>query len=254
MRRDPRRSSRLLKTIYEKLFRRFGRQYWWPGETSFEIIVGAILTQNTNWGNVEKAIRNLKEKGILYPYAFYKIPPRRLAALIKPAGSFNVKTKRLKNFMRFLFEEYEGDLSRMKKEKWQDLRRKLLSVNGIGPETADSILLYALEKPVFVVDAYTKRVLYRHNFISNDMEYHDIQDLMMRSFKRDIKLFNEYHALIVRLGKDHCKPSARCEKCPLRTVEYSLKYKCVSCHRALTKEERSTLAKRSPYYCSHCQR
>ncbi|NCB50212.1 MAG: endonuclease III domain-containing protein, partial [Alphaproteobacteria bacterium] len=145
----------ILTKMYDSLYRSFGPQHWWPGETSFEVIIGAILTQNTNWNNVEKAILNLRRKKLLTPLSLRRVPEDQLALLIKPAGYFNVKADRLKCFIEFLFVAYEGDLKRMGQEKWPVLRKKILSVKGIGPETADSILLYAFNKPIFVVDAYT---------------------------------------------------------------------------------------------------
>jgi len=185
--------------------------------------VGAILTQNTNWGNVEKAIKNLKQERVLSPRALKDISSSRLASLIKPAGYFNVKAKRLKNFIDFLWREYEGDLNRMRKEPLSVSRPKLLSVNGIGPETADSILLYALDKPVFVIDAYTRRFLYRHNLAPLNADYHSLQKYFMSSLKEDVALFNEYHALIVHLGKHFCRTRALCESCPLNEISYSLR-------------------------------
>ena len=225
-----------LVLMYKRLFKAFGPQKWWPAQTQFEVIVGAILTQNTNWGNVEKALVNLKSKNCLTVQAFHNISQRKLASLIKPAGYFNVKAKRLKNFILFLYKEYGGHLHKMEKEECSILRRKLLSVNGIGPETADSILLYAFNMPIFVVDAYTKRILTRHNIVSLDEDYHDIQEKFMRALKCDTQMFNEYHALIVRLGKDYCKPKPLCEQCVLNDFHYSLTEKCSNCHRALPKK------------------
>ena len=204
-----------LNAIYSKLYKAFGPQHWWPGETPFEVSVGAILTQNTNWGNVEKAIDNLKREGKLNASAIRKITPERLAALIKPAGYFNVKAKRLKHFVEFLWEEYGGRMAKMKEEGMDVMREKLLDVNGIGPETADSILLYALERPVFVIDAYTKRVLSRHNIMDHDAIYDSFQELFHSNLKRDFRLFNEYHALLVRLAKEYCRTKPRCGECPL---------------------------------------
>ena len=209
--------SRRLGRIYRKLYASFGRQYWWPAKSPFEVMVGAILTQNTNWANVEKAIRNLKKRKVLFPKGLYGLSQAQLARLIRPAGYFNVKAKRLKEFLKFLFKEYGGSTARMLSVDTSSLRRQLLCVNGIGPETADSILLYALSKPVFVVDAYTKRIFSRHKFIYEGAEYDEIQNLFMRHLKKDATLFNEYHALIVRLGKDFClKNKPRCGTCPLR--------------------------------------
>ncbi len=254
-----------LRMIYAKLYKEFGPQHWWPARTKFEVIVGAILTQNTNWGNVEKAIQRLKAAGALSERVLRDIPVTKLAALIKPAGYFNVKARRLKNFMRFFFDEYQGDLNAMGRpeallpqgayrrgeEELSHLRHKLLKVNGIGPETADSILLYALDKPVFVVDAYTKRFLYRHNLIGQKAEYHQIQELFTAHFDEDVHFFQEYHALIVALGKNYCKPKPLCGRCPLNRIRYSLTSKCNSCHRALLSRE-GRMTTRSGFICSDC--
>jgi endonuclease-3 related protein len=228
-----------IKRTYEILFKEFGPQHWWPGESPLEVIVGAILTQNTNWGNVEKAIRNLKSNlKPFHPSTLHKISERKLAQLIRPAGYFNLKAKRLKNFVKFLFKEYDGQIEKMKEEPLATLRAKLLMVNGIGPETADSILLYALDKPAFVIDAYTKRFLYRHNIIPKDLDYHDVQKYFEKNLDNDRQLFNEYHALIVRLGKNFCKPTPKCEECVLKKISYNLKDKCPSCHRAYIREDK----------------
>jgi endonuclease-3 related protein len=207
-----------LSDIYKKLYRAFGPQYWWPGETSFEVAVGAILTQNTNWGNVEKAIVNLKKERKLHADALHKLPIDRLAALIRPAGYFNIKAGRLKHFVDLLMREYHGSMATMKKEETDAIRDKLLSVNGIGPETADSIVLYALGKPVFVIDAYTKRVLSRHNILDHDSSYEKFQALFHSNLGKDVQLFNEYHALIVRVAKEHCRTKPVCAGCPLEGV------------------------------------
>ncbi|MFZ3123412.1 MAG: endonuclease III domain-containing protein [Thermodesulfovibrionales bacterium] len=210
--------NKRLISIYKKLFKSFGPQNWWPGDTPFEVAVGAILTQNTNWGNVEKAINNLKKEKVLNAKAIHDMPVNRLASLIRPAGYFNIKAKRLKAFIDFLVNDYHGSMKNMKKKEMHSLRKKLLSVNGIGPETADSILLYALDKPIFVIDAYTKRVLSRHNILGHDEPYDRFQELFHSSLKKDAKLFNEYHALFVRVGKTFCKSKPRCEECPLRNI------------------------------------
>jgi endonuclease-3 related protein len=207
-----------LNSIYKKLYAHFGPQSWWPGETPFEVIIGAILTQNTNWLNVERAISNLKKNRLLSPYKLYRLPQKRLAPLIKSAGYYNIKAKRLKEFLGFFFKVYKGSIKKISSIDTQDLRRQLLCVNGIGPETADSILLYALGKPIFVVDAYTKRMLLRHRLIKEDAGYDATQGLFMRNIKPDVKLFNEYHALLVKLGKEFClKNNPRCEICPLKS-------------------------------------
>jgi len=209
--------ARRLECIYQKLYSSFGSQRWWPADTPFEVMTGAILTQNTSWLNVEKAINNLKKHKLLQPHKLYILSHKRLASLIRPAGYYNIKAKRLKNFLRFFIKHYEGSVKKMSRIATPCLRQQLLSVNGIGPETADSILLYALNKPVFVVDAYTKRVLLRHRFISADADYDKIQNLFMKNLKRGVKLFNEYHALLVKLGKEFClKNKPRCGICPLK--------------------------------------
>ena len=229
-------------TVYEKLFQSFGPQHWWPGDTQTEIIVGAVLTQNTNWGNVEKALGNLRKQNLLDVAKIHKISQERLARLIKPAGYFNVKARRLKNLIKFIIGRYQGDLKLMARTPLGDLRKELLGVNGVGPETADSILLYAFNKPVFVVDAYTKRFLYRHNLIDPQDSYHTVQELFTANLKSDRKFFNEYHALIVRLGKDFCKPTPRCEQCPLKDFHYSIERRCAHCFRHLPLAQ----------ICSHC--
>jgi endonuclease-3 related protein len=205
-----------LPTIYEALFDSFGPQHWWPGDTPLEVIVGAILTQNTAWANVEKAITNLRRNGALTLSGLRLLDGRRLASLIKPSGYYNQKAVKLKAFIAFLDREYGGSLSRMTREKTAALREALLGVHGIGPETADSILLYACGKPVFVVDAYTGRILRRHHIISEDAGYKEIQQLMMSELPRSVKLYNEFHALLVKLGKEYCKKkNPRCGECPL---------------------------------------
>lgn len=212
-----------LTKIYKTLYKAFGPQYWWPGDSPFEIAVGAILTQNTNWGNVERAINNLKAANALSAKAIHKMSHRDLALLIRPAGYFNVKAKRLKAFMDFLMNDCRGNLMNMEKvvatrrgEETALLRERLLSVHGIGPETADSIILYALEKPVFVIDAYTKRVLGRHGIMPQDESYEAFQGLFHSRLRRDVGLFNEYHALFVMTGKTFCRPKPVCDGCPLR--------------------------------------
>ncbi len=247
----------ILIQVYKRLYTRFGPQHWWPGNSQFEIIVGAILTQNTNWGNVEKAIKNLKRARVLSPKGLIEIPVKKLAKLIRPSGYFNIKAKRLKNFIEFLFKEYQGDLKKMEQQPLTELRQKLLSVNGIGPETADSILLYAFEKPIFVVDAYTKRLLYRHHLIDEDDDYSSVQKIFMGHLKADVKFFNEYHALIVRLGKEICKKKPLCHLCPLNNLSYSLIFKCSSCHRYLLNQEERFPLKRGEgfllqYFCPRC--
>jgi endonuclease-3 related protein len=206
-----------LLTIYEKLNAHFGNLHWWPGDSPFEVIVGAILTQNTAWRNVETAIWQLKSKDLLYPERILKIDDNSLSNLIRPAGYYNIKTRRLKSFVRFLYDEYNGDLDVMFAEDIWHLRERLLSVKGIGEETADSILLYAGNKPIFVVDAYTRRILQRHDIIGPDERYTEIQQLFMISLPHDVPLFNQYHALLVNTGKFFCTRKPNCDKCPLHT-------------------------------------
>jgi endonuclease III related protein len=214
--------SEQLKEIYDLLYKRFGPQDWWPGDTPFEVIVGAILTQNTNWTNVEKAITNIKNADLLTPDKLHHLDITKLAALIRPAGYFNIKAKRLKNFLDWFFENYSGELKNLEGVRTTDLREQLLSVKGIGPETADSILLYALNRPVFVVDAYTARICTRHHIIDDGADYHQIQETFESNLPSDLKLFNEYHALLVRTGKDYCKPTPKCEECPLNPLPHTV--------------------------------
>jgi len=205
--------------IYSTLYRVYGPRHWWPGETSFEVMVGAILTQNTSWKNVEKAIQKLKGRGVLNPEGVHHLKKPELARLIKSSGYYRIKADRLKSFLDFLFEEYGGDLKRMKEERLGGLREKLLGVKGVGPETADSILLYGVKKPIFVVDAYTKRILSRHGIISEKASYEEVQRLFMDHLPHDEKLFNEYHALFVHLGKTLCKKIPKCDLCPVKSID-----------------------------------
>jgi len=210
-----------LLDIYKLLHKKFGPRDWWPGETKLEIIIGAILTQNTAWRNVEKAIQNLKKTDLLKVKKLSRVPKKRLSELIKPSGYYNVKARRIKNFLDFLNTSYNGSINRMFKEKTEKLRKKLLNVKGIGPETADSILLYAGEKPVFVVDAYTKRIFSRHRYIRDGADYSEVQELFMKNLPKDVVLFNEYHALIVELGKNLCKSNKPlCNVCPIEGVKH----------------------------------
>jgi len=211
-----------LTEIYQLLYERFGPQHWWPGETQFEIIVGAILTQNTSWANVEKAIANLKSADRLTPEALRALDHAQLAELIRPAGYFNVKAKRLMSFLNWLFENYGGRLQDLESVNAHRLRAELLSVKGIGPETADSILLYAFDRPIFVVDAYTARVAVRHHLIEPDASYEQLQDLFQSNLPQDVRLFNEYHALLVRVGKEFCKPTPKCPACPLQRLPHTI--------------------------------
>ena len=210
-------SQQKLRLIYKKLYSHFGPQHWWPGDSAFEVMIGAVLTQNTNWKNVEKAINNLKKHKLLEFPKLYRLPTRKLASMIRSAGYYNIKAKRLKSFLQFLFRTYNADLRKMSLQDTQELRGQLLSVHGVGNETADSILLYAIKKPVFVVDSYTKRIFYRHGFIREDAGYKKVQNLFMQNLENSVKLFNEFHALLVKLGKEYClKRRPKCEICPLK--------------------------------------
>lgn len=210
-----------LTQLYDTLFAHFGPQHWWPGQTRFEIIIGAILTQNTNWSNVEKAINHLKASNVLTPARLRDMEPNQVAELIRPAGYFRVKAKRVRHFLDWLFSEYAGDLDAVAQLNTYSLREELLSISGIGPETADSILLYAFNRPIFVVDTYTARVAVRHGLIEPPFDYHQLQDLFESNLPQDAQLYNEYHALIVAIGKEFCKPTARCEPCPLNALPHS---------------------------------
>jgi endonuclease III related protein len=205
-----------LDEYFNSLFTAFGPQHWWPGKTPFEVIVGAILTQNTSWKNVELAIANLRNAKLLAPRAIEQAPVEEIERRIHPSGYFRQKARKLKAFCAFLRHEYRGSLVRMFKEPTLRLREKLLGVFGIGQETADSILLYAGGHPVFVVDAYTKRLLARHKWVDEDAGYEDVRWTFERRFPGDAKLFNEFHALIVHVGKRFClKSQGLCRECPL---------------------------------------
>lgn len=215
-----------LMDIYEHLYRAFGPQHWWPGQTRFEIIVGAILTQNTSWTNVAKAIANLKGAGRLEPEKLHALEAVGLEPLIRPAGYFRLKAKRLRNFTQWLFDDYAGSLDALDDVETRRLREELLGISGIGPETADSILLYALERPVFVVDTYTARVMVRHQLIEPDVNYEQLQYLFESNLEPDVAFFNEFHALLVHVGKDHCKPKPKCPPCPLNALPHTVETPC----------------------------
>ena len=210
-------STRLLD-IYQILLDTFGPQYWWPGESPCEVMVGAVLAQNTTWTNVSRAIANLKDDNLLSLTALTALPVELLAERIRPSGYFNQKALRLKNLVLHI-EQQHGDLETFFNQDTLALREELLGLKGIGPETADSIALYAAAKPIFVVDAYTHRIASRHNLIAEEADYDEIQELFMDSLPQDVALYNEYHALLVRLGKEYCKKSTpRCENCPLKDL------------------------------------
>jgi endonuclease-3 related protein len=205
----------VLKEMHQLMIRHYGHPHWWPGETPLEIMVGAILTQNTNWHNVEKAIDNLKQLNLLSFRALDEVPIHKLAEAIRSAGYYNVKAARLKNLIHYIKSTYGWDWDKLAKEETIALREGLLSVTGIGPETADSILLYAMERPLFVVDTYTHRILHRHGLIEEEASYEDLQDFFMAHLKEDPRLYNDFHALIVMTGKKYCKKRPACPDCPL---------------------------------------
>jgi len=205
-----------ISLIFIILYEFFGPQDWWPGESTFEICIGAILAQNTVWKNAERAIENLKTKELLSVEKLFNMQESELAEYLRPSGYYKQKTKAVKNFLTFLFSQYGGSLQQMFKQKTEILRGQLLDIKGIGPETADSILLYAGSKPIFVVDAYTRRLANRHNLANQKASYKELQKLFSKNLSANVSLFNEYHALIVRLGKTFClKNEPKCQDCPL---------------------------------------
>lgn len=207
--------ERLLE-IYHRLYAAYGPQHWWPGEGPFEVIVGAILTQQVGWRNVERAIAGLKTAGLMDPESLARAPLEQIAQIIRPTGYYNQKAKKLKAFLDFLNARYNADLNKLFSLPVDKLREELLSVRGIGEETADSIILYAAEKPSFVVDAYTRRILTRLGVINGEESYGEIRELFMKNLPEDVPLYNEYHALLVRHGKERClKRNPRCAGCPL---------------------------------------
>jgi len=202
--------------MFDLLLAHFGPQNWWPAKTELEVMIGAILTQNTNWANVEKAISNLRDKDLVSLDRLVSLPIEDLAKIIRPAGYYNIKSKRLKNLINFIFDQYDGDLAGLLQEETDRLREGLLSVNGVGPETADSIILYAAQRPLFVVDSYTHRILSRHAMAGEEANYNELQELFMDHLPEDAPLFNEFHALIVQTGKNYCRKNPLCEDCPLK--------------------------------------
>lgn len=207
-----------VEEVYRRLLEAYGPQHWWPGETPFEVMVGAVLTQNTNWTNVAKAIENLREEGLLDARTLHNLPHEGLAEFIRPAGYYRLKAARLKNLLAMLFDRFDGSLEAMFEMPLDELRELLLSVNGIGPETADSILLYAGGLPTFVVDTYTHRVFKRHAWIEDEADYHTLKEHLEAGVERSAPLYNEYHALLVKVGKEHCGPKPRCAGCPLESL------------------------------------
>ena len=213
----PRPSKADLNIYFEALLNAYGPQHWWPGRTRFEVIVGAILTQNTAWTNVVTAIRNLRSAGLLTPRAIDQVPLAQFARLIRSSGYFRQKARKLKAFVQFLQKQYAGSLTKMFQTPTLKLRDQLLAIWGIGPETADSILLYAGGHPVFVVDAYTRRMLERHSLIDGKSTYEEIRALFEHQLPRDARIYNEFHALIVHTGKNYCRANnPNCAACPLQ--------------------------------------
>ncbi len=205
-----------LLRLYEHLYSAYGPQHWWPGKTRFEVMVGAILTQNTAWSNVEKAIVNLRRARCLNPQAMLHIPEQRLARHLTPSGYFNIKAKRLRNYCRWYVDV--GTYRRLNRCETAALRRQLLEVNGIGPETADDILLYAFERPVFVIDAYTRRLLARLGWAGAGESYEALRAAFERALEPDVALYNEFHALIVRHAKEKCTSAAGCRHCVIEAL------------------------------------
>ena len=202
----------------------FGHLHWWPGETPFEVCVGAILTQNTSWTNVERAIANLKAARVLEARKLFELEESKLAALLRPAGYFNVKARRLRSFLRVLVEEYDGDLGRLFAGEAVAVRERLLAINGVGPETADSMLLYAGGHHRFVIDAYTKRIFQRHGWSGAEAGYEDLQHLCESALDQkprgeQLDYWQDYHAQLVMVGKGFCRPrQVRCSGCPLKPL------------------------------------
>jgi len=212
-------TAETLELIYQRMLAQLGHQHWWPGESSFEVMVGAILTQNTNWKNVERAIDNLKRAGVFSFSALAALPTALLAEYIRPAGYYNIKAGRLQNLLFFIQEQQGDDVEIFLDQPLDRLRQQLLSVKGVGPETADSILLYAAELPIFVVDTYTHRILLRHGLIYEECDYTCVQELFMDNLACETALYNEYHALLVRVGNLYCKKkNPDCGACPLQGI------------------------------------
>jgi len=208
--------SKRIYSIYRLLYKKYGPQGWWPGDSQLECVLGAILTQNTSWQNAAKAINNLKKSDLVSIDKLNLLTTNELAQLIRSSGYFNQKAVKIKNFLTFLCENYEGKLEKMFDEDMYILRDKLLSIKGIGPETADCIILYGGNKPIFVIDTYTYRVLSRHGLVPEQTSYNEMQELFMDSLNLDPGIFNEYHALLVKVGKERCKKQKPiCAGCPL---------------------------------------
>jgi len=210
-----------LSKIYRLLLNHFNHRNWWPGDSPFEVMVGAILTQNTSWKNVEKAMANLKEAGVLSPEKILELSPSleskiNLPSLIRSSGYFNQKAKKLQTLSRWFLDRADGKVGKLIDTETHILREELLNLNGVGPETADSILLYAFERPVFVIDAYTKRIMFRIGITEEKSSYHDLQLLFESNLPRDIQLYNDFHAQFVALGHNYCRPKPICQNCPIQ--------------------------------------
>jgi endonuclease-3 related protein len=221
----PRANTSLSNTqfhkIYKILYKTFGPQHWWPGESPFEIMVGAILTQNTNWHNASRAIKNIKMAGLLDPKRMLK-EHRRIPRLIKTAGFYRMKSRYLHEFLEYYVANYGGKVEKISKRETHVIRRELLSVHGIGPETADAVLLYALGKRSFVVDAYTRRIFSRHGMVEPDASYRTLQETIVNNLPKSTRIYNEFHALLVRVGKEYCRRNEPlCTACPLGTLPQS---------------------------------
>jgi len=207
--------ERILLRLYRTLRQALGDQQWWPADSAFEVMVGAVLTQNTNWSSVEKAIHDLKRHSVLSPSAIATAPLDELMDLVRPAGYFRLKSRRLKRLARWVEENVGDDVAGFASVSTDVLREQLLAIRGIGPETADSILLYALQRPVFVVDSYTKRVLTRHCLAGPEFSYYDLQTFLQESLPRDLDLYKDFHAQFVGVGKRFCRKRPLCDHCPV---------------------------------------
>lgn len=217
---SPTDSAPTIRRIYKRLYAHYGPQDWWPADSPFEVVVGAVLTQNTAWSNVVKAIAALKKARRLTVAGMRALGDDQLADLIRPAGTYRVKARRLRAVVDWLWAESGGDVGQALSGDLETVRRRLLAVHGVGPETADSILLYAGRHRSFVIDAYTRRVLRRHRLIDGDEPYESLREMMKGAIRLDLGVFGEYHALLVQVAKEHCRVRARCEGCPLDSLAH----------------------------------
>lgn len=222
MERKLNKNRRILLTIFDKLFAHYGPRKWWPAKTRFEVIAGAILAQNVTWKNAETAVISLKQAGLLNPFSIVSAKHAEITSKIKSSRYYNQKTEKLKGFCSYLIDNYDGSLNKLFSRDMEELRKELLSLKGIGKETADSILLYAGKKISFVCDAYTKRFLARYGILNDTVEYDEIREFFMINLPRDIYLYNEYHALIVHHGYLTCKTKPECRLCPVRKISRNL--------------------------------